>query len=411
MKKRTKYFAHLTDVYQDTRKNKRFGRDSLVYEFSWMSNLYRDFDAREKKELAIDHNYTFLVSIPRWREIMATEFKGRVLDHEICEVVIPTANKVLSPYTFNNRKGMGASAAINQLIFNIEAVTENYTRPARIIKLDIKGYFPNARWDYAYEQVCKVIDLSDYPYKGYMKWLAQRAIYCDPANHCEFRTPRFFWDMYIDPEKSIFSKPYGVGAAIGRLIWQTAMGLYINDDIRWLNEVCGIPVVCFVDDIVMVVPEHLHEYALSLIPELRRRFSEKGVHLNDGKFYDQPATHGVEFLGSHIMPRRIHLNTGTIENAIARIDQLNALRNKKKYLEMAQPSINSYTGLTKTRTNYKATQRIRERIVSDWWKYLEWDEARQCVIVRPGYKMKDRLNEKYHLNLTYHDERRKNGAA
>ena len=32
-------------------------------------------------------------------------------------------------------------------------------------------------------------------------------------------------------------------------------------------------------------------------------------------------------------------------------------------------------------------------------------------IVRPGYKMKDRLNEKYHLNLTYHDERRKNGAA
>ena len=68
------------------------------------------------------------------------------------------------------------------------------------------------------------------------------------------------------------------------------------------------------------------------------------------------------------MPRRIHLNTGTIENAIARIDQLNALRNKKKYLEMAQPSINSYTGLTKTRTNYKATQRIRERIVSDWWK-------------------------------------------
>lgn len=245
MKKDNEYFSHLVGVYFDTRKNKRYGRDAMGYENSWLTNLVRDFYGREDKSLKIDQNYAFLVSIPRWREIMATEFKGRLIDHEICEVIIPVAEKVLSPYTFNNRKGMGAVAAINNLIESIYKVTENYTKPARIIKLDIKGYFPNAMWDVAYEKICGVIDISDCEDKDYLKWMAMVAIYCNPTEHCEFRTPRFFWDEHIDPEKSIFNKPYGVGAAIGRLIWQTAMGLYINDDIKWLTEECGLDVTCF----------------------------------------------------------------------------------------------------------------------------------------------------------------------
>jgi len=244
-KKDNEYFSHLVGVYFDTRKNKRYGRDAMGYENSWLTNLVRDFYAREEKDLKIDQNYAFLVSIPRWREIMATEFKGRLIDHEICEVVIPTAEKVLSPYTFNNRKGMGATAAINHLIESIYKVTDGYTKPARIIKLDIKGYFPNAMWDVAYEKICGVIDISGSGDKDYLKWLAMVAIYCNPTGHCEFRTPRFFWGKYIDPEKSIFNKPHGVGAAIGRLIWQTAMGLYINDDIKWLTEECGLDVTCF----------------------------------------------------------------------------------------------------------------------------------------------------------------------
>lgn len=385
MKRDAAYFSHLVDVYFDTRKNKRYGRDSMVYELSWITNLVRDFRARKDRALRIEQNYAFLTSVPRWREIMATEFKGRHLDHEICEVVIPLADRILSPYSYNNRKGMGAQAAINRLIEHIYEVTENYTQPARIIKLDLKGYFPNALWDYAEKCIDSVIDMSDREDKDYLKWLAMIAIHCNPAAHCEFRTPRHFWEKHISPEKSILTKPEGVGAAIGRLIWQTAMGLYINDDIKWLTEECGLKVVCFVDDIVMVVPEHLHTYALALIPELRKRFAAKGVKLNERKFYDQPAEHGVEFLGSHIKPGRVHLNSKTVKTALHQVEALNQVTDKKNNIDRFLASVNSYTGLTKNRTNFKATQEIRERIAEAWWEFLDWDSRRQCVVCKSGW--------------------------
>lgn len=169
--------------------------------------------------------------------------------------------------------------------------------------------------------------------------------------------------------------------------------------------------LAFVDDIVIVVPEGLHHYALSLIPVLRGRFAAKGVRLNEKKFYDQPATHGVEFLGSHIKPNRVCLNSGTIETALMRVDEMNGWEDKEARIESFIASVNSYTGLTKNRTNHKATIAIKERTSPEWWQYVEWNDARKCVNARPGYKHNEMLDKKYHLKLKYHDKRRNKGKA
>ena len=392
-------FAHLTDLYFTTRKNKRYGRDSMEYEVSWVSNLVHDFTERRERTLRILHNYAFLTSVPKWREIMATEFRGRLIDHEICEIVIPAAERVLSPYTFNNRKGKGAQAAMNLLIEHICEVSNGYTEPCRIIKLDIKGYFPSALWDYAEQCIDTVINMTDCVDKDYLKWLTMIAVHCNPAAHCEKRTALYLWQEHIEPEKSILTKPEGVGAAIGRLIWQAAMGLYINDEIIWLTEDRGLRVVCFVDDIVMTVPEYLHAYALATIPELRRRLASKGIRLNDRKFYDQPYGHGVEFLGSHIKPFRILLNDKTCERALTRVDELNAAKVKTGIVDQFLSSLNSYTGLLKARTEHKRLMALRDSVSDDWYNYVEWDEGRQCVTPRPQYSYRNRMNSKYHLKL------------
>ncbi len=401
-------FSHLTSLYFATRRNKRYGHDSMVYELSWVSNLVNDYREREEKTLRIRHNYTFLTSVPKWREIMATEFRGRLIDHEICEVVIPMCEKVLSPYTYNNRKGMGAQAAINQLIDHICEVSNEYTEPCRIIKLDFKGYFPNALWDVADRCICGVIDLCDFDeeHKAYLKWLTMISVHCNPAAHCERKSPIWLWHEHIEPEKSALAKPEGVGAAIGRLIWQTAMGLYVNDEILWLTNDCGIRLVCFVDDIVMVVPEHLHQYALSLIPELRIRLVKKGVRLNEKKFYDQPYGHGVEFLGSHIKPMRIHLNDKTYGRALSRCYELNHVKDKADILDSFLSSVNSYTGLLKGRTEHKRLTSLKESLSHEWWQYAEWNESRKCATFLPDYSIKTRLDNKYHLNLKRHDKTR-----
>lgn len=397
-------FSKQMELVFNVQKNKRRGHDSLVYENRIVSKTVKGTRARLERTLRIEHNYTFLVSIPSWREIMATEFEGRKIDHEICDKIIPMADKVLSPYTFNNRVGKGSQTAINQLIENIYEVTEGYTKPARIIKLDFSGYFPNALWDYAEKVLDDVIDKLDETEdeKSYLKWLTMIAIHCNPAAHCEYRTPKQLWYEHIKPEKSILTKPEGVGAAIGRLTWQTAMGLYINDVIIWLTEVCKLKVVCFVDDITIVVPEERHEEVLLIIPILREWLAKRNVRLNDRKFYDQPYQHGCEFLGSHIKPHRIHLNNRTYYRGVHMVREVN--EKPYKDLDKMVQSFNSYGGLLKNRTDYNRLIALRDTLAPKWWDYLEWNEKKLSLAYKKGYSVNDRLERKYNLKLKHYEK-------
>lgn len=398
-------FAGATENYIATRKNKRYGRDAIAYEVGWVGSVVRAEREKQARAFRIRNNYAFLTSHPRWREIFATCFEGRKVDHEICDILMTLANEVLSPYTYNNRVGKGSMAAINQLIENICEVTEDYTQPARIIKLDLKGYFPNALWNYAEKCLCEVIDkFQDRDAirsvgVDYLKWLVMVSIHANPAAHCELRTPRWLWKEHIESEKSLFTKPEGVGAAIGRLVWQTAMGLYINDIIIWLTDGCGLKVVCFVDDIVIVVPERLHGYALSLIPVLREKLAERNIRFNERKFYDQPYGHGVEFLGSHIRPYRIHLNNKSFIRAVERIMELNGSKDRYADIDRFVSSMNSYTGLLKTRTDHRRTLMLRDMVSPEWWQWLGWDTRRRCVVYREGHGVNERLIKKYRLTI------------
>lgn len=83
----------------------------------------------------------------------------------------------------------------------------------------------------------------------------------NPAKYCELRTPKILW-KYIDPEKSLFQKPNGIGIPIGRLTSQIGMGLYVNDIIKWLTDECNLKTSMFMDDCVIVVEENRHSYVL-----------------------------------------------------------------------------------------------------------------------------------------------------
>lgn len=175
------------------------------------------------------------------------------------------------------------------------------------------------------------------------------------------------------------------------------MGLYINDIIVWLTEECGLKLVCFVDDIVIAVPEENHEYVLGLLPELRRRLAERNVILNEKKFYDQPYQHGLEFLGSHIKPYRIHINNRTYYRAKRKIHLLNSMRYKD--IDAMVCLFNSYSGLLKNRTDYRRLIKLKNLLDECWWKWLKFNSRRLCLQYRVGYSVNERLNIKYNLKI------------
>ena len=161
-------------------------------------------------------------------------------------------------------------------------------------------------------------------------------------------------------------------------------------------------------DGVMVVPDRLKPYALSLLPELRNRLAAKGVKMNDKKFYCQQHWKGLEFLGSHIHSWSVILNDATWARCLARIEEYNQLPTVEKYSELDRfiSTVNSYTGLLKNRTSYKRIMQLKATIGNDWWKWLEWDQRRLCVTSKPNYTFRQRLNKKYHLKLKNYETRR-----
>jgi len=417
LREKATIFRHQCDVMDTTRKNKRYGRDSVAFERRWASQLYSDTQARLERTFRIEENYVFLTSIPRWREIFATCASGRNADHEFCDALEPCVEQELHERTFNNRIGMGSQAAINRVMEDVFEVTQGYTRPARIIKLDLKGFFPNANLDVMEQFFLRIIDkyqddiianaaisggcppayADEYP--DYLRWLTMVVVHNCPTHHCELRTPRAFWHEHIDPEKSLFGKPDGIGAPIGRLPSQKGMGLYVNDEVRWLNDDCGVRTTCFMDDFVMVVPESRHRYALSLIPALRRRLAAKGVRLNEKKFYDQPSQHGLEFLGSHIRNNRLHLNDCTYRRGMERLRWYNGLseREKLSQLESFLSSINSYFGQLKNRTDHNRLMAMLQSVDTGWWRYCRYNPRRQCIVANESFSHRNLINSKYHL--------------
>ena len=209
------------------------------------------------------------------------------------------------------------------------------------------------------------------------------------------------WAEHIEPHKSLFNKPQGTGAPIGRMTSQMGMGLYINDEVRWLNDECGIRTVLFMDDGVMSVPESQHQYALSLLPILRKRLADKGVMMNDRKFYDQPYQHGLEFLGTHIHPWSLVLNDCTFERGLFRIEEYNEMDTEEKYRQLDRfiSTVNSYTGQLKNRTQYGRICQLCDVTADDWWQWLDWDQRRLCVVSKPQHTFRQRLCKKYNLKL------------
>lgn len=402
---RRKNFSRQIETYFAARKNKRYGRDQIAYEVGWVGRTVRSFRERERREFRIRHNYAFLTSVPRWREIFATEMEGRCADHELCDALMPYVERELTDRTYNNRKGKGGQAAINQVVEDMCEASGGYVSEAWVLKVDIAAFFPSALWTVSERYITDVIDrhaaelTADGYDPGYLRWMTMILLHANPAAHCELRTPRWLWKGHISDEKSLFSKPEGVGAAIGRLTWQTAMGLYVNDDIRWLSVEKGIRAVCFVDDIVLCVPASQKEYALATIGELRGRLAKKGLRLHPRKFYCQRVCHGLEFLGSHIKPYRLHLNRSTVARAMRRIGELNTLSDKRQHTNKLLSSMNSYAGLMKGRNDRRRLQLLRRSLDSEWWQYVSWDAGRQCLVYKHGCSPKERLNRKYGLKL------------
>lgn len=354
-------------AYRVSRKHNRRSEDMVSFEVDLYSNLVELCGQINARSFVPLHNYSFMHRrSEKPREVFAAEPPLKVMMAFALSRISPLVEARLSPRTFNNRVGMGSHLAVNTLVSDIYEVSEGYTKPCWIIKLDYKGYFPNMRRDYAWQLVLDIVqqeyhaaDKDDVLYCLYV------ACFCDPRRSAR-KSPFWEWSDY-PAYKSVYMRPAGVGGLIGFTFWQMIAGLYPVEVDRFVEQNISRHFVRYVDDTVIVTDNK--ESALAQLPELRRRLAAIGINLHPRKFYCQPYQHGVEFLGYHVMPGRIHLKRRIIQRAMA--VAATGERGKHNYMD----AINSYLGMIKSTSDLRLAKDLLD------------------AVKRPGFK-KDYVNYK-----------------
>lgn len=324
-------------AYKKARKLKRRSADNIQFELHQFECLGSLCDDIHKGVLKAS-TYCFIHKRQKSREVWASDMSMKILQVLLDNEIRPVTEHMLTDKTFNNRKGKGSMAAINNVIEDIYTVTNNFATDAYIIKLDLKGYFPNINQNIAWDITSKlIIDNFIGEERDFLLMLSRFINFYNPQFSSQRRSSCEQWNEEIAPYKSLFYKPFGTGAAIGFLYWQVMSNVYLNEIDRWLMANITPYYTRYVDDMVLIVKNK--ELALATMPKLREELQRYDITIHPSKFYCQNVHRGLEFLGYHIKPSAVHLNRRIYNKA-------KMIRTKDTSRFICQ--INSYLGMLKS---------------------------------------------------------------
>lgn len=343
------------EAYYDCRKNKRSTASCIEFEVNFESNCIKLWQELNSRSYNVSESIAFIVTKPRLREIFAASFRDRVLHHLVDIKLRPLIDAVLVDRTYNNRKGKGSSACVDQLKEDIRVVSENYTVDCYIMKMDMKGFFMSLSKNILVQKVHQFIDDKYFEQdKEGLKWLVEVILRDSPEKHCFLKSPLAMWDK-LDPTKSLFTIPDDLGIPIGNLISQLLANFYLNDFDHYVIEELGFAHYGrYVDDFYIISRDR--QRMLESVPLMRAKAQEVGVTVHPDKFYFQHYSKGVELLGCIVKNHRSYIHNRTVNNGMGKVRKM--VKEKIVASENEVAVINSYLGLLAAHRTHKVRKAI-----------------------------------------------------
>lgn len=397
----------LVKDYLHCRANKRRSVDSVHFELHWERDLVRlEADVNDRSLPAL--LYGWITLTPRAREVNACLMPMKIVQDHFDVRVRPLVEAELTDRTFNNRVGFGPDVAVNQLLTDIYEVSKGFTRDCWVISRDIAACFPSADLQRVYDKYRALIERSfpDGVERDDLLWILRRVVWSYPSVNSRLRSPRWMWNRYIEPHKSIiFTRNPAKGGALGHQFWQVAMNYDISDFDHRQVDVAGLRYLRFVDDMRWVTDNK--EAALAYVAGEERWLLENcGYRMHPKKRQAQHYTKGGEFIGMHYRMDRVYVGNRIVRRAMARVKQWNRTP-RLHLLEHFLSSINSYIGIFKRRNAYGILRNLIDEINPEWWRWCHYDDQRKAIVANPGYTHNELLLNKYHFKLSKskHNER------
>ena len=312
----------------------------------------------------------FIVEEPKKREIFAANFRDRIVHHLYYNYTYDLFDSTFIEDSYSCRKGKGTHYGIHRLGKHIRQETENYTKEAYVLKMDIKGYFIHINRLILLRIVNDTLDkMESHKVKGeritwgekldydFVKYLGEVIITLDPTKNCVIKGGKKSW-MGLSDSKSLFKTEHDCGLPIGNLTSQLFSNVYLNK----LDQFVKSELKCkhygrYVDDFYVVSKDRL--FIRSLIP-LVEKFLKERLHLDvsKGKTKIISCRFGVEFLGNFIKPYRKYVSNSTFKRIKMRISKME-FYGYDKDIEM---SLNSILGVFKHCSSFKLRKRLFDKL-------------------------------------------------
>lgn len=311
-------FATVYQAYIDCRRRKRGTINALRFEYDLLENLTQLALDIQQGKYRPSRSVCFITTRPKFREIFAADFRDRIVHH----LVVRELEKLWEPKfihdSYASRKGKGIHSAVKRLQRFMRKATQNMTKPAWFLQLDIRSFFMSIDKHVLFDLLKK--DLARHADRGKadgLLYLLHRIIFHDCTKDYSFKGDPVMLGK-VPAHKSLFSNPPDRGLPIGNLTSQFLSNVYLNELDQFVkHELKCRFYIRYVDDFVLVSANRGQLSAWRqaiedfLAKRLMLRLKSPGVV--------RRIADGVNFLGYIVRPRYILSRRRVVSNLKARL--------------------------------------------------------------------------------------------
>jgi hypothetical protein len=299
-------FLELRKAYKDARRHKRNTINQLKFE----RNLERELLSLEmelkNRSYELRPSVCFINELPVKREIVAADFRDRVVHHFLYNRIYPIFDRKFIYDSYSCRVGKGTLFGINRARRFLKACGAG-SPEVWVLRLDIRGYFMAINRDVLFKLImdglsgAAVGGLEEFDLTSF---LIRKTVFNDPLKNARFRSPPVAWGD-LPKDKSLMSSAPNCGLPIGNLTSQLFANIYLNRLDHFVKRELKIKYYGrYVDDMLLVHGDK--RILLGAVSRIREFLSsELKLTLHPRKIKLQTADKGFAFLGAYIYPGRV----------------------------------------------------------------------------------------------------------
>lgn len=302
-------FEDLVTAYLDCRKRKRNTNSALAFELDRERNLARLYDELLDGTYRPGTSICFVITRPKPREVWAADFRDRIVHHLLYNRISPRFYRSFLPDSCACIPGRGTLYAARRLEAKIRGATQNWSRSAYYLKMDLANFFVSIDKPILGDLLARRV------FEPWWIRLTETVLFHDPrANYVLQGSPERL--ALIPPHKSLFNHGLDKGLPIGNLSSQFFANVYLDVLDQFVKHRIGARhYIRYVDDFILLhdSPDWLN-LARGSIEELLE--SKLLLRLNPRKTVLQPIARGVDFVGQVIRPWHRTIRRRVVNNAL-----------------------------------------------------------------------------------------------